>query len=120
MIRTTLLFAAALIAVGVYFYLDTGRESVTALIPAFIGVALGICGLLGRNEKLRMHVMHVAVLLSLVTVAMTFRGVLAYLDGSREPVMVAKTITCLLAAALFVLQIRSFVQARKARKSEAA
>ena len=120
MVRTTLLFAVALIAVGVFFYLDTGRESVTALIPAFIGAALAICALLGRNPKLHMHVMHVAVLLTIVTVAMTFRGVLQYLDGNREPPVVAKTISCLLAAALLVLQIRSFVQARRAKKSSAA
>ena len=67
MIRTTLLFAAALIGVGVFFYFDTGREIVTALIPAFIGVALGVCALLGRNPELHMHVMHVAVLLSVAT-----------------------------------------------------
>ncbi len=118
MIRTTLLFAAAFIGVGVFFCMDTGRESVTALIPAFIGVALAICSLLGRNPKLSMHVMRVAVLLSVATAGMTLKGALAYLDGNREPAIVAKTITCLLALALFVLQIRSFVQAprRRSRK----
>ncbi len=86
MIRTTLLFAAAFIGVGVFFCMDTGRESVTALIPAFIGVALAICSLLGRNPKLSMHVMRVAVLLSVATAGMTLRrpGVPRRQPGARD------------------------------------
>jgi hypothetical protein len=40
----TIGFGVALIILGVGAYLGSGRESATALIPAFFGVALAICG----------------------------------------------------------------------------
>ena len=40
----TIGFGLALIVLGVGAYLGSGRESATALIPAFFGLALAICG----------------------------------------------------------------------------
>jgi len=45
--KPTLLFAVLMILLGVGVYFLTGRESMTAMIPAFIGV-LGALGPLGR------------------------------------------------------------------------
>jgi hypothetical protein len=49
---TTLVFGAALIAVGVGGYVATGKASKTALIPAYFGgvvVGLGLVGLMASS-----------------------------------------------------------------------
>jgi hypothetical protein len=48
--RVTFLIAVSLIVVGVTGYIQTQMVSVTALIPAFIGIFLGIVGLFLRRE----------------------------------------------------------------------
>ena len=42
------------------------HRSITALIPAFFGIALILLGIVARNEKARKHAMHFAALLGLV------------------------------------------------------
>jgi len=59
-------FGALLVLLGVGFFAATGFEHVTALIPAVLGLVLGLLGTLARRDKLRMHMMHAAVLLGLV------------------------------------------------------
>src|SRR5262249_25133685 len=49
-----------------YFNASVDHRSVTALIPAFIGVPLILCGLVAKQEKHRMHAMHAAVLIGLL------------------------------------------------------
>ena len=44
MARLTVAFGAVLILTGVITYFATGRESVTALIPAFIGGPIVLAG----------------------------------------------------------------------------
>jgi uncharacterized membrane protein HdeD (DUF308 family) len=94
----------------------------TALIPAGFGLVLVVLGCLARQEKLRMHVMHVAVLVGLIGGVMA-----AFLTGSdvqhyfnegafaRPTATIAKAVmavTCLLFVSLCV---KSFVDARRRR-----
>ena len=104
MAKITILFAAILIAVGLFGYLgseprppaDNGavdvaqsaetrseatettakpKRSVTGLIPAFIGGILLVCGVVALTEGFRMHAMHGAVLVGLLgTLAGLGRG----------------------------------------------
>lgn len=114
-------FAILLVALGLGLYLATGRESVTALIPAFLGVAFGICALLASTERRRMHAMHVAVLLAVVGFAGSVTGApaaLKHLSGEaieRPEAAWGRTVMALLCIVFVVLAVRSFVQARKAR-----
>ena len=57
-----------LIVIGIIFYLfPEDKQSVTALIPSFIGLGLLIPGYLAyTNENMKMHAMHAAVLVSLM------------------------------------------------------
>jgi hypothetical protein len=115
-----LLTGIVLIALGVGGYLATGAASVTALIPAFIGAAFALLGLLGRREALRRHAMHVAMLLALLAIAGTFGGItdlLAWPAGTppeRPAASVAKAITALLCCLLLVAGVRSFLASRRA------
>ncbi|MGD0292520.1 MAG: hypothetical protein ABSB30_01575 [Terracidiphilus sp.] len=78
MIKVTLFFAVLLIALGLAGYMGTGSLYPTALIPAWIGVALGFGGLLAisPSEKRRKLFMHINVAI----------GLLGFLDGAIEVV----------------------------------
>lgn len=108
-----------LIALGVAGYAASGAASLTALIPAFIGVVLLGLGLLGRKESLRKHAMHGSMLVALVAIVGTFRGfagLFAWLGGAtpeRPLAVVAQVLTALLCAWLLASGIRSFVAARR-------
>ena len=124
MVRATLVFAILLIALGLAGYLGTGSHYPTALIPAWIGVALGFGGLLAisPSEKRRKLFMHINVTI----------GLLGFLGGAAEVVrsyvhatftyatemaaMASKlTMTALLLVYL-ILCVRSFVEARRSGK----
>jgi hypothetical protein len=110
----------ALIVLGIAGYFGSGAASVTALIPAFIGAVFLVLGLLARNEKLRKHSMHASMLVALLAIAGTFRGVIgvfAWLGGTppeRPLAVVAQMVTAVLCLLLLIGGIRSFIAARRA------
>ena len=57
-----------LIVIGIIFYLfPEDKQSVTALIPSFIGLGLLIPGYLAySNESMKMHAMHATAVFALV------------------------------------------------------
>ncbi len=68
MARLTIVVGILLIVLGVGFYAglmaaEDSAPSVTALIPAFFGLPILLCGLLALKESLRMHAMHGVALL---------------------------------------------------------
>ena len=117
-----LLVGVALVALGLGTYLGTGAHAPTALIPVALGVPIAAAGLLARNPRLRMHAMHVAVLVALLGVLGCIPGVLripALLGGTAErPVaVVAQTVTFAICLAFVVSAVRSFIEARRSRAS---
>jgi hypothetical protein len=117
----TTFVAVLLIAVGLGGFVGSGLQAPTALIPAALGVLLAVCAVVARNPKARMHAMHVAVLLALVGLFGSLRGVLqlpALLAGQpvlRPLAVVAQSVTAVLCLAYVVVAVRSFIQARRAR-----
>jgi hypothetical protein len=111
-----------LIILGVGGYFGTGQTSVTALIPAFFGLAFLILGWLARKDQLRKHAMHLAAVL----------GVLGVIGGALRPVRklvagesvemtapVLLQLTMIVLCAVFVgLCVRSFMAARRSRKQK--
>jgi hypothetical protein len=121
---TTIALGAALIVLGLGGYLLTGAVSLTALIPAAFGLLLVLAGVLARDERRRMHAMHAAVVIALLGFLGSARGLLGIgklLDGTavRPAAIVAQTIMALLTLGYIVIAVRSFIQARKARRSAA-
>ncbi len=118
----TIGFGMVLILLGVGGYVGTGRESVTALIPAFFGLALVVLGALARKEGLRKHVMHAAVLIGLVGFAVP-----AYRAGPKIPALFAgdegvnvaavslQLAMAAICAVFVVLCVKSFIDARRSR-----
>ena len=111
----TILFGVLLVITGVTVYIQTGSEHKTALIPAFLGGGLVICGLLAANEGRRMMVMHVAVVIGL----MGFIGSMAKLfkPDQSTAAFAGKAISAGLCAVFIALCVRSFIQARRAREA---
>ncbi len=120
MAKITIGLGLVLIALGLGGYFGTGRESWTALIPAFLGLPLLILGLVALKEHMRRHAMHVAGVIALVGFAGTVRGLMklpVLLTGGEldrpaaVPLQAAVAILCLI---FVLLCIWSFIKARLA------
>jgi hypothetical protein len=125
MVKTTLVFAILLIALGLTGYLGTGSHYPTALIPAWIGVALGFGGLLAisPSEKRRKLFMHINVTIGLLGAigagAELIRSGHANLVTHRAPnlwAMYSKWTLELLLFLYVLLCVRSFIAARRSGK----
>jgi hypothetical protein len=119
MIRPTSVIGALLIALGLVAYFGTGRASVTALIPAFIGALLVLlAAIAGAKPGARKHAMHIAVAVSLLgIVGSLIRPVRLWLaDAPLElttPLLV-QLATAIILAVHVVSSVRSFTRARRA------
>jgi len=124
MAKVTLVFAVLLIVLGLVGFLGTGSEHPTALIPTWVGLALGIFGLLAmdKRERKRKLFMHFNVTIGLVgflgTVAEIIRGMVSSkpLDEIAIPALAAKTAMAWLLLIYVLLCVRSFLLARRAGK----
>ena len=90
--------AVALIVLGLAAYVGTGRVSVTALIPAFFGIALGGLGALGLKDRFRVPSAYGGIVLSVIGLFGSVPGipkVIAYVGGeevARPAASIAQTI----------------------------
>lgn len=119
----SIVFGILLSALGLGAYVGTGSESVTALIPAFLGAPILLCGIIaGIFSKARMHVMHVAALLGLlgtVPLAMSLPKVGTLIAGTAElPFATTMQLAMGTISVVFLaFCVKSFIDARRARKS---
>ncbi len=123
----TIICGGLLVAVGVFGYTqqepnpETGKVSMTALIPAFVGGVLVLCGVLAFKDNLRKHVMHLAAMVGLVGVLGGFMPLIRQYSktGSFDPTKpsaLAGEAMILICAVFVGLCVRSFIAAKKARK----
>lgn len=118
--RITVVFSLLYIALGLAGFFLTGAVHKTALIPAVIGAVLLVLGLLGGREKLRMHVMHAALLIGLLAFLGTVLAIgklPAAFEGTaaRPGAVYAQAATAVLSLVYVGLGIRSFITARRNR-----
>ena len=122
MIPITIIIGLLLNVVGLVGFFGTGAIHYTALIPCILGVILVLCGIIARNPKLHVHVMHVAVLIGLLGFGATVSAfaklpnVLKYAGAENENSAIAKMATALLCGIFVILCVRSFVVARLLKK----
>ncbi len=109
-----------LIILGMVFYIISGGASITALIPAFFGVAFGGLGMLAkRSESMRKHAMHAALLLALLGLGGSFGGLIAIIGAlggtmpDRPQAAISQAIMAVLCIIFLVAGIKSFIDARK-------
>ena len=125
MAKITLVLALLLVALGLVGYIGTGSVHSTALIPAWIGLALGIFGFLAisPNESQRKLFMHINVTIALLGfiggLAEAIRGYVHAKSAGLVPDQIALASKLTLAGLLFIyviLCVRSFIAARRTGK----
>jgi hypothetical protein len=117
--RLTSSFGALLVLLGLIAYFGMGRESITALIPAFFGVPLLVLGRLMNDPAKIKHAGHAAALLALLGLGGSFSGVpktLTLLQGGeveRANAAVVQAVMAVLCLVFVVLAVKSFVDVRR-------
>ncbi len=120
MAKITIGLGLVLIALGVGSYFGTGRESLTALIPAFFGLPLGLLGVVALKERMRTIAMIIAVLIGLLGFAGTVKGLMklpVLLTGgelARPAAVAVQAAMAIVCFVIVVLCVWSFIQARRA------
>ncbi len=116
---TAILFGRLLILLGIIGYgygMYAGNPSLTALIPAGFGLILMILGHLSNaKENLRKHLMHAAVLVSLLGFLMTVGRLLSKISElSLSAAVISQTVMSILCLLFVILSVKSFIKARPA------
>jgi hypothetical protein len=121
MAKISITFGIILITLGLYSYFGISSESITALIPTFLGIPVLILGFLALNEKYLKHSMHGAAVLMLLGFGGTVGGLIKFfrmLGGeiferpSAITIQAIMAVTCLI---FLIFAIKSFIDARRKR-----
>lgn len=104
-----------LIVVGVGAWLLAGGPgtSLTALLPAVLGLLLLVLGLLAGRGEWHRHVIHAALVVALLGFLGTLRQVVPIFSGDAGLAEWASLITALLCLLYVALGVRSFIAARR-------
>jgi hypothetical protein len=125
MAKVTLIIALLLVLLGLAGYVGTGSQHLTALIPAWFGIPLGIFGYLAisPNEKRRKLFMHINVTIGLLGflggAVEAVRGYVSATSAGHQPDMIALASKLTMTGLLLVyviLCVRSFIAARRSGK----
>lgn len=113
-----------LVVIGVVGYVVSGAASVTALIPAALGLIVLGLGVAAGRESLRRHMIHAALAVSLLGLlaslprALNAGAVLTGGDVERPIAALASLAVVIVTAAYVVVGVRSFIAARRDRASQ--
>ena len=123
--KLSILVGSLLTVLGIVLYFSTGKASVTALIPSFLGIPILVCGVLAKDEKKRKTVAHIALTLALLGALAGFgRGLPKLFGGDATlPKLFGGDATAVAIWGMLVMSgictlyviacIRSFIAARK-------
>ena len=113
------LYGAVLVIVGVFGYFKSGGESVTALIPAFLGSPVVFLSMLSLNPKYLKLSMHINVVIALLGFLATLKDTVIFISGQQienELAAYSKSITCIVSLLFIVFSVKSFMKARNAKR----
>lgn len=123
MANITMIFGLVLILLGLGSYYGTGQVSLTALIPAFVGIPLWFLGALARKDTLRKHAMHLAAMVGLLGFLAAAGRMIsqAVKTGGVEftTALLVQALMALICAVFVGLCVRSFIMARRSRSQRA-
>jgi hypothetical protein len=117
----SIVMGALLVGLGVYGYTasEPEHQSVTALIPAFVGGPLILCGLIALKDSLLKHAMHAAAMLGVLgfLAAAGRLGMVAAKGGLDVSKLGTQSLLAMtgICAVFVALCVRSFIAARRRR-----
>ena len=113
--RWTILFGLLLAAIGLGDYYFADAKQPMALIPAVLGIAMFVCGMVAAQGAMRMLAIHVAALIGVIG----FVGPLVALfeDTANTAAVLAKGLTSALCLMFVLMCVNSFLEDRRARKA---
>lgn len=122
MVTLTLAVGAVLTLAGIIAYVVTDFASVTALIPAFVGVLILAAGLVARKDSLRRHAIHGALAIALLGVLGSLMNVVRIGElfagtAERPAAIVVSLIMFVVLAVYLAFGVRSFIAVRRARNA---
>lgn len=115
----SIIFGIILITIGLLGYFGLGSQSITALIPAFLGLPVTILGIIGLKEKFLKTTMHIASVIMLIgflgTVSglIKFFGMLAGNQLERPEAVTVQAIMSVLCLVFLIFAVKSFIDARR-------
>ncbi|MBM4090655.1 MAG: hypothetical protein FJ276_14725 [Planctomycetes bacterium] len=110
--RVAVVTGLLLVLQGIGFYFGTGATSVTALIPAVVGLPIALLGLVAFKESARKHAMHAAAALAVLGLLAAL-GRLVTAGWSVSAAGLSLLIMVLLTGGFALLCVKSFVDARR-------
>jgi nitrate/nitrite transporter NarK len=113
--RWTILFGLLLAAIGLGDYYFADAKQPMALIPAVLGIAMFVCGMVAAQGAMRMLAIYVAALIGVIG----FVGPLVALfaDTANTAAVLAKGLTSALCLMFVLMCVNSFLEVRRARKA---
>lgn len=121
MAKIAIVFGILIILISPASMVAAGNFTRTALIPAYFGLALVACGLVAMKPNFRMHAMHAAALVGLLAtlggLGMSIPKLLKSEALARPIATYSQLALGILAAAFVVLTVKSFIDARRARRA---
>ena len=112
MAKLTIFFGTTLVVIGLAGYLCTGRQSVTALIPAFVGVPILILGGVGIRPAREKLACLIAAILTLVGLGGCMPGLIKLVpllrghDGARPAAVYLQSLMAVLSLIYLATYIR--------------
>ncbi|MFA9429587.1 hypothetical protein [Egicoccus sp. AB-alg2] len=114
MANITRLVGGVLVAIGVIGYVATSGAHVTALLPAVLGLVIGVLGLVADRIDAGQHAIHASLALALLGALGSLPRVAGIGEGS--PAAIASLLTVVVCLGYVALGVRSFAAARRARQ----
>lgn len=116
--QLTLLVGGTLVLEGLGFYIGTGMEHMTSLIPGFVGLPLVLLGIMaGRMPERRKLLMHIAVTFGLICALGGLMGISSLIQGELDGSTYAQLLMLVIGSTYTFACVQSFIHARKAREA---
>ncbi len=113
--KVTIWFGIILIITGAVGYFGTGESSVTALIPAILGLALLLLGITALREENLKKALHATAILALLGFIGAGMRILSAMNSSKpinSSAFISQLIMTILCAILIGLAVKSFYEVR--------
>ncbi len=101
------------IGLGGYYFADTNQPM--ALIPAALGIAMFVCGVVAAQGAMQMLATHVAALIGVIGFVEPL--VALFEDTVNTAAVLAKGLTSALCLMFVLMCVNSFLEVRRARKA---